>query len=339
VNGYSVLVTMGRNDDLCPRTKSELSHARAIQLYLRGRAEIESGGRDLIARAASMGLPPTFDAQAKKDLDATEPAAEGPADPASATPRRTVVVFLPDVPAESEKKLAETMNALVAQWSAAANIPLQAELFRRADDARNFVLSNRDKVGVVIANPDFARAVDFTPKFAFTRDGSTSYRRVVVVPAQSRAKSLADLKGKSISAAQGLGDAGVAVTTRVPDDLAAAANVLYGKSDAALVHEANPLLVQRARDLHVIHTASAAMPVYAFGTMPPADRTALYESIHGVAALQMGVARIDRPSASRRELPPINLAPPRIDPPANVALRMTIELPQVTINEDLFGKP
>src|SRR5260221_10991059 len=94
--------------------------------------------------------------------------------PTSPTPHLTVVVFLPDLPAETEKRLAEEMTTLVSQWGTAANVPLQLELFRRADDARNFVLSNRDKVGVVVANPDFAPAADYTPKLALTRHGPAS---------------------------------------------------------------------------------------------------------------------------------------------------------------------
>jgi tetratricopeptide (TPR) repeat protein len=373
VIGNSVLISMGRSDDLCARTKDALSNAlvsqaanelangslrgargllervnderlRAVTFYLRGRAAIDEGGRESISRAVSLGLPSTLEAMAKKDLDATEPAPNEPVEPASATPHRTVVVFLPDVPAESDKKLAEAMNALVTQWGAAANVPLQVELFRRADDARSFVLSNRDKVGIVIANPDFARALEFSPRFAFTRAGSTSYRRVLVVPVKSSAKSLADLKGKTISGAEGLGDGGVAVTTPVPDDLTAVANALFGKTDAALVNEANPLLAQHTRDLREVHSTTAALPVYAFAAMPAADRTALYDAVNpkALAPLQMGVTRImkERP---KKELSPITVAAlglPRLaDPPQNLALRLTVELPQVAINEDLFGKP
>jgi tetratricopeptide (TPR) repeat protein len=373
-----LILTTGRNDDLCPRTRIALGNAlvaraaelladgsarqarallervdasqhRAVVAYLRGRIDLalgDDGGRDAIARAVSLGLPNALEAAAKRDLDATERAAEGPADPLSATPRRTVVVFLPDVPAENEKKLAEAINALVTQWGAAAGVPLEVELFRRADDARNFVAANRDKVGVVIANPDFARSLDFTPKFQFTREGSTSYRRVVIVRANSAARSLADLKGKSISGVEGFGDAGVPVTIHVPDDLTAAANAIYGKTEAALVHEANPLLVQHSRELQIVHTTPPVpLPVYAFGALPAADRAALYDAVapRSTAALQMGgVTRLER-EAKKRELSPISLnalALPRLaDPPASIALRVQVEVPQVTIAEDLFGRP
>jgi tetratricopeptide (TPR) repeat protein len=385
-SGNMVLFTLGRSDDVCARAKSSLTTTllsaaaqalsagsprqaralleragdtanRSVVTYLRGRIDLASGddgGRDLISRAVSLGLPPSLETLARRDLEATEPmgAEAAPAEPSSAAPHRTVVVFLPDAPAENEKKLAEAMNALVAQWGAAAGVPLSAELFRRADDARTFVLTNRDKVGIVIASPDFARNVELTPKFQFTHSGGTSYRRVVVVPTRSNARSLADLKSRTISAVEGLGDAGVTVTTHVPDDLTALANALYGKTDAALVNEDNPLLAQHTRELRVIHTtAPAPLPVFAFGAMPAADRAALYDAAPATAAralapLQMaGVTRLDRPAepARKRELAPLiaaNLGLPRPpDPPQNLALRAAVNVPAVAINEDLFGRP
>jgi hypothetical protein len=161
-----------------------------------------------------------------------------------------------------------------------------------------------------------------------------------VVPVKSSAKSLADLKGKTISAAEGLGDGGVGVTARVPDDLTALANALYGKTDAALVNEMNPLLAQHTRELRVVHTTGGALPVYAFGAMPADERTALYEKTRGL--LGLGVARLER-ERPRRELAPISVAalglPHLPDPPEHVALRLSVELAPVAINEDLFGKP
>ena len=93
--------------------------------------------------------------------------------------------------------------------------------------------------GVVIANSEFI-ARDFAPRYAFSHEGHTTYARKVVVPVRSPAKTLADLRGKTISAVDILGDDGVGVTTRVADDLTAAANVLYGRTDAALVSESIP---------------------------------------------------------------------------------------------------
>lgn len=384
VTGASVLMTWGRNDDFCSRTRAALSQAlvaraadliadgsprparallervsderlRATALYLRGRAEIalgDDGGREQIGRAASIGLPAPLESMAKRDLEATQPAADEPppAEATAATPRRTVVVFLPDAPAETEKKVAEAANALVSQWSAASNVPLSPELFRRADDARTFVLTNRDKVGVVVANNEFIRAIgsDLVPRYQFTRDGSSSYRRVVVVPAKSAAKSLADLRGKSISGVDGLSDSGTGVTTRVPDDLTALANALYGKTDAALVSEDNALFAQHRNELRVVHTtAPLPLPQLAFAPMPADDRAALdaaARSLH-VQPLMAGVARIGERivEPKRRDLAPISVAalslPKLAAPPQNVALRVVVELPKADVPEDLFGKP
>jgi tetratricopeptide (TPR) repeat protein len=380
VSGTSVTVTMGKNDDLCARTRAALSIAlvgraaeliaengsprqaralldrvnderlRATSLYLRGRADLLSGddsaGREAIARAI-MGLPPSLAAIAKKDLEATAPAEPEtpPADATSSQVRRTIVVFLPDAPAETEKKIAEASNALVAQWSAAANIPLQAQLFRRADDARTFALTNKDSVGVVIGSSEFVRTIgsELTPRYQFTRDGSASYHRVVVVPAKSAIKSFADLKLKTISGVEGIGDANIAVTTHVPDDLTALANALYGKTDAALVSEDNALLAQHKNELRVIHTTNALpLPVMAFAPMPADDRNALDTSVRALRAapVMSGVIRIGERvvESKKRELAPLSVSavvlPKLAPPPANVALRVAVELPKGAVPEE-----
>ena len=100
------------------------------------------------------------------------------------------------------------------------------------------------------------------------------------------------------------------MTTRVADDLIAAANALYGRTDAALVSESNPLLAEHARDLRVIHTtAPQPLPVIAFAPMPAADRTALDDALRALprpslAPLQFsGIVRINEPRvAAKREI-------------------------------------
>src|SRR6185369_10421637 len=106
-------------------------------------------------------------------------------------------------------------------------------------------------------------------------------RRVVVVRENSPARSLADLRGKTLTTADSLPDSAIeknfANVFRTPDDAAAAANALYGKSDAALVSEANPML---ARGLRVVHTTGAEpMPIIAFAPMPEADRASIESGI------------------------------------------------------------
>lgn len=347
-----------RARQLADRAASLDEHHAALALFVKGTADLaagsESAARDALTRAIDAGLPAAVAAVARRNLEAAQPLPEpqaSAAEPAGGTPRHTVVVFLPDMPANNEKKLAEAMTAIVGSVAAASGVPLETELFRRADDARGFVAANRDKTGVVISNPEFVSALggDFAPRYRFASGGRTSYRRVVVVRAASGAKSLADLKGKTISGVDALGDAGVGVTTRVHDDLTALANALYGKTEAALVSEANPLLGDHAKELRVVHiTPAAAMPVIAFAPMPERDRGALDDALHAVprsllAPLQMSaVARIERESAPREKRPEVAAVSASAfglraaGPPPRVALRVAGELPRVDIPENLF---
>jgi len=335
---------------LADRAASLDERRQSLALFIRGTAELITGGdaRDALSRAIAGDLPPAVESIAKKNLEAAQPAREAAEEPTSSQPRHTVVVFLPDTPAETEKKLAEAATAIVGSLAGASSLPLKTELFRRADDARAFIAANRDHIGVIIANPEFITH-DFSPRFAFSREGRTTYERKVVVPARSSAKTLADLRGKTISGSEGLGDDGVSVTTRVADDLTAAANALYGRTDAALVSESNPLLAEHARDLRVIHTtAPQPLPVIAFAPMSSADRNALDDALRALprislAALQFnGIVRINEPRvAAKREIQtlPASALGLKLDPPIALPLRVSVELPRIEIPEDLFGPP
>jgi tetratricopeptide (TPR) repeat protein len=335
---------------LAERAASLDERRQSLALFIRGTAELIAGGdaRDALSRAIAGDLPSAVESIAKKNLDAAQPAKEVAEEPTSSQRRHTVVVFLPDTPAETEKKLAEAATAIVGSLASASSLPLKTELFRRADDARAFIAANRDRIGVIISNPQFI-AHDFAPRFAFSREGRTTYERKVVVPARSSAKTLADLRGKTISGSEGLGDDGVSVSTRVADDLTAAANALYGRTDAALVSESNPLLAEHARDLRVIHTtASQPLPVIAFAPMPVADRSALDDALRALprpslAPLQFsGIVRINEPRvAAKREIQtlPASALGLKLDPPIALPLRVSVELPRVEIPEDLFGPP
>ncbi|MEA2339545.1 MAG: hypothetical protein QOE82_3552 [Thermoanaerobaculia bacterium] len=338
---------------LAERIASLDERRQPLALLLRGTADLATGNdaRESLTRAIAGDLPPAAEAIAKNNLEAAQPAKETPVveEPTSSQPRHTVVVFLPDTPADTEKKLAEAATAIVGSLANASSLPLKAELFRRAEDARTFIAANRDRVGVVIANPEFIPR-DFAPRFVFTHDGRTTYERKVVVPARSAAKTLADLRGKTISAVDVLGDEGVGVTTRVADDLTAIANALYGRTDAALVSESNPLLAEHARDLRVIHTtAPQPMPIIAFAPMPAADRTALDDALRAlpratIAPLQFtSIVRLggEPRVAAKREIQsiPASSLGLKLDPPIAVPLRISVDLPRVEIPEDLFGPP
>jgi superkiller protein 3 len=383
VRGEQDTLTIGTTDDLCPRAKRDLAIAllavansdprgarllldRATALddrlapiaqFIRGSIDLANGNdddaRSAFTRALAAGLPSAAESAAKKYLEAIKEAQPAPEQqqPSSTTPRRTVVVFLPDAPADTEKRLAEVMSAYVAQIASSSNVPLHIELFRRADDARSFIAANRATVGVAIANPEFVSELgaDLAPRFQFTREGRTSYRRVVIVPSSSGTK---ELRGRTMSMAEGLRDSSGtgAKLVLTADDDAAVANVLFGKSDAAYVSEANPLLAQSTSKLRVISSASAPMPVIAFAPMLASDRDALQPAIRPAARLLAplqisGISEIenDRPAPRKIEVIPLPaaslglLAP--TDLPGKIALRANVALPQVTINEEMYDVP
>jgi tetratricopeptide (TPR) repeat protein len=379
----SAAIVIGKTDNLCARAKRDLantliaqattsrqgraladraaeidSSVAAIATFLRATYDLAAGSEDearvALNRALNLGLPPAAESAAKKYLAAIAENMVVPEEPLTAsTPRRTVVVFLPDAPAENEKKLFETMSAFVSQLASASGIPLNAEFFRRADDAREFVNANRERVGVMVSNPELAG--DFKPQFQFTHDGSRTYRRVVVVPASSAIKSTGDLRGRTLTIPEGLRDvsgsgANVVQTT---DDLTAVANVLTGKTDAALISESNALLAQNKGRLRTIYTSGALpLPAIAFAPMPQSDREALITALRSMTStrallnLQVtGLAAIEResphPTAKRIEVTALSprdlgIGPPPA-PPANLALRAPI--PQVVINEEAYDSP
>ena len=362
-------LTLGKNDDLCARQRRALGTAllsqaaddlassprrartlaeraaamsldprtAAVATFIRGTAELATGdnseARASLTRAIEAGLSQNLESVARRNLEAAQPREEPQvAEPTSSQSRRVVVVFLPDAPAENDRRLAEAVNGMLAPSA----IPLQVEFFRRADDARSFLASNRDNVGVVIANPEFA-SNGFVPRYSFSRDGRQTYRRVIVVNAKSAFRSASDLRGKSVSVVEIFDDVPGTTTVRVPDDLTAIANVLYGKSDAAIVSEANPLLAQRASDLRIVATSAAQpLPVVAFAPMPEADRSALDATLRGArSSIGNLVSLIRDPApAPKREIAYVNasaLGLRPLDPPQSVALRVIVELPKIEI--------
>ena len=342
---------------------------QGVAAYLRGSAELLAGSRtsarDALTRALAGELPSAVATSARanlreiNDAEEQEHAASAPAEPVVTTPRRTAVVFLPDLPAESEKKLAETLASFLADVSSQSGVPLQPELFRRADDARAFLAANRDRVGIVIANGELLRdAGGFTPRFRFGNNGQQSYRRVVVVPAKSPLRAVADLRGKSVSGIDLLRDAPPGATfVGVSDDLTAMANVLTGSSDAAIVHEANPLLARHlGRDVRVIGTAGTnVMPIVAFARMPERDRDALLDALRSPAAraalASVQVSTLHALDTEPRHDPKhdpnhdpkridVSIVPPSAlalrmhpEPPPSLALRVSVDLPHADLPE------
>ncbi len=344
-----------RARQLADRAAAFDERRQPLALFLRGTSDLVAGSdaqaREALARAIGHDLPPAIEAMARKNLELARPRKESvaPEEPVTSQARRTIVIFLPDTPADTEKKLAESVNDLVNELASAAALPLKTELFRRSSDARAFIAANRDHVGVVIANPELVPH-DFSPRYAFVRDGRTTYARNVVVPRGSSAKSLADLRGKTISGCEGLGDDGVEITTRVADDLNALANALYGRTDAALVSESNPLLAEHAADLRILHiTAPRPLPIVAFAPMPALDRMALDQAFRSLerktfAPIRFtGLVRIGaepRVTETREiQVPAAASLGIRLDRPIAFPLRVSVRLPRVEIPEDLFGTP
>jgi len=377
---------IGKTDNLCARARHDLALAliseatasprqaraladRAAQLderlaaaamFLRANADLAAGSegdaRDALRRAIDLGLPNAAESIARKYLAqiAENAQPDEPSEPVSATPRRTVVVFLPDAPAENEKKLFETMTSFVSALSSSSSVPLSVEFFRRADDAREFIAANRDRVGIVVTNPEFAG--DLKPQFQFSHDGQRSYRRVIVVPSSSTMKAASDVRGHSLSIAEGLRDVSgsFANVMYAADDLTAAANVLTGKTEAALVSEANVLLAQNRGKLRVIYTSGAmAEPVVAFAPMPQSDRDALTSALRSMSATRIlaplqvsGLAAIEREShSSAKKIDVVGISPrdlgiaASVEPLPSVALRATLPSASVAIHEEIFDTP
>src|SRR5205085_7712781 len=119
---------------------------------------------------------------------------------------RTVVVYLPDSPAESAKKLAESVTDLAQSVSQRAGVPFELKFFRKAEDCAAYVAANRREVGLIVAPPEFVSELPsdlgLTPIYQFSRSGKETYRRIVIVRSNDPARSLADLRGRSISIVQ-----------------------------------------------------------------------------------------------------------------------------------------
>ncbi|MCU1347248.1 MAG: transporter, phosphonate, periplasmic substrate-binding protein [Acidobacteria bacterium] len=182
--------------------------------------------------------------------------------PTAAFAQRTLVVYLPDAATESSKKLAESVTGLQQAVSAQSGVPFELKFFRKADDCASYLAANRAGVAVVVAPREFVEeaAPGLTPLLTFSRNGRESYRRILVVRTADAAKSLADLRGRTVSAILPVGqvlrpETGVRIVA-VPDDMAAVAGVLYGGTDAALVSELNPLAAAHiGKELRVVHTS------------------------------------------------------------------------------------
>jgi ABC-type nitrate/sulfonate/bicarbonate transport system substrate-binding protein len=273
--------------------------------------------------------------------------------------QRTLVVYLPDSPAESAKKLAESVTALQQMVSARSGVPFELKFFRKADDCAAYLSSNRASVAVAVAPPEFLAeaAPELVPILRFSRDGRETYRRIVIVRSGDPAKSLADLHGRTISTiqpAEGMtrsalrGEPGLRIV-EVPDDLAAAANAMYGTTDAALVSELNPLAAAHlGKELRVLYTtAPLPLPVIAIrpGAFSGRERESVEQALlaagSALSTLQIsGFERFDVPKPVEEKKVEFAAVPAdAIDLPAPNTARLgatallTVEVPDVVLPE------
>ena len=277
----------------------------------------------------------------------------------SALAQRTLVVYLPDAPADSAKKLAESVTGLQQMVSAKSGVPFDLKFFRKADDCAAYLGANRGSVAVAVAPPEFlaAAAPDLAPVLRFSRDGRDTYRRLVVVRSNDPAKSLADLRGRTISAIQPAestnrvalrGESGFRIV-ETPDDLAAAANALYGTTDAALVSELNPLAAAHlGKELRVVYTTPPLpLPVVAIraNAFTPREREAVEQALldagHALATLQIsGFERFEIPKpVEEKKIEFVAVPADPLDLPApstaklGASALLTVEIPDVVLPE------
>ena len=169
-------------------------------------------------------------------------------------------VHLPSHRAESAGRLATGLDQLTTRLEQAlGGMELQVEIFRKQEDLDEFLRRSPDVI-LVLSEESFLSGspIELEPVGRFVLSGVGSYRRVVVVPAPSSARRLADLRGQELTVvrtAASLDHLASSVFAdeldpksyfsslrQVVDDSEAVTDVLFGQATAALVAEHCPLL-------------------------------------------------------------------------------------------------
>lgn len=191
-----------------------------------------------------------------------------------------LVAHLPSTPIEAASRHVAAITALADYLAAQAeDLRLETKVFRRAQDARDFLADHGERVALLLADTSLLidlPAVDGWEGVArFSRAGSATYRRLLVVQAgRQDLGTLTDLRGGSLSVVETSGGGQLDFVKRsifaaaldpaswfgtidsAVDDFLAMVSVLYGETDAALVSEHNPLLKARLdEDLRVLYTS------------------------------------------------------------------------------------
>ena len=230
--------------------------------------------------------------------------------------QQALVVHVPSSPIEGATRQAAAVTTLATLLSAQVDgLDLEPQLFRRMADARGFLDQFPDRAVLVLSDaawvPDLASR-GYAPAFQLSRDGSGTYRRLLVVPAGSDVQTLADLRGSSLTVVDTTPSSDAFLRQAVfsgeidasqwfsnvlseVDDFAAVNSVLFGTSDAALAAEYNPLLTSNLEgELRTVYRSPPlALPVVSWrvegaGALDAATRSALGRAMAGLRSSSDG---------------------------------------------------
>ena len=309
-------------------------------------------------------------------------AAPSPAQPASP---RTLLVHLPSAPVTAAGDQAAAIEAFVEYLSARLPGPaLEPKIFRRWRDARDHLDAHAEEVALLLADASFTAggASGVTPTFRFQRGGKATYRRLLVVRGdRPELEKLVDLQGKTLAVVEASGADVEFVRNQVfddvldpanwfaveleSDDFTATASVLYGKTDAALVADFNPLLEENLdRELRAVYESpELSLPLLSVreDAFSAADRVTLGRALEGLpedpvgrrVLARLGIEGLDRVSAAALagELgrpakalviaspgaTRVPLAAPGLPAPEQVAFAVAVELPEIPLGLDEDG--
>lgn len=219
-----------------------------------------------------------------------------------------IVVYLPALPVESANRLAGAITDLGAYLSRAAGLTLEVKAFRRAEDVTSYLEQSGAEVALLVTDAallhDLPRGVRVLPLYRFTRGGRETTRKVIVAR-DPAVRSLRDLRGKRLAVAYGPGAGTSGFIARAifggeiapekwfagfvheSDDLSAVASVLFGRADAALVSESNPLVAKHlGKELREVFTSGpVSLPVIALreGALDESQQSAVRRAIADLA--------------------------------------------------------
>jgi hypothetical protein len=220
-----------------------------------------------------------------------------------------MLLHLPDAPIESMSRLAEGVTQLAAYiQTAVPDLTLEVKAFRKSEDALAFLEGQKESVALVVCDAAFLLDLPdgFEVDHRFVRGGKETERKIVVVKSESGLTSLADLRGRSLAVALSSTDAGArflnenvfrseidagqwfSAIAHETDDFTAVASVLYGRTDAALVSEDNPLVqTHLGKELTQIYASGPlSLPVVAVRpvSLAPEKIDALQRSLDSLAS-------------------------------------------------------